>query len=249
MTTLWGSSKSTFRGPLPDPGRAGSYCAALSKARRGLTVLRCRRPGGVLLCCAVELFLPLGMLAAGVQPAAGSPPGKVVGRGQLANGPGPPGPGHRPGLDRPSGVARPRYSEGRDPPPDAGHKRPKDEPGQDDVPKSDHYPNDEQHDDPHGDNIAYSTRPEIGSISPTARPQDPGQHYDAARSTFRYPRGRSLVLAGPTAPLLLALASAFIAACVWLAFDPAALREFISENGPGSPSASWNCRSRPPCSA
>lgn len=36
----------------------------------------------------------------------------------------------------------------------------------------------------------------------------------------------------PTAPLLLALSSAFIAACVWLAFDPAALREFISENGP-----------------
>ena len=36
----------------------------------------------------------------------------------------------------------------------------------------------------------------------------------------------------PTAPLLLALVSAFIAACVWLAFDPAALREFISENGP-----------------
>ena len=36
----------------------------------------------------------------------------------------------------------------------------------------------------------------------------------------------------PTAPLLLALASAFIAACVWLAFDPAALSEFISENGP-----------------
>ncbi|WP_144674427.1 hypothetical protein [Arthrobacter sp. U41] len=36
----------------------------------------------------------------------------------------------------------------------------------------------------------------------------------------------------PTAPLLLALASAFIAACVWLAFDPAALREFLSENGP-----------------
>lgn len=35
-----------------------------------------------------------------------------------------------------------------------------------------------------------------------------------------------------TAPLLLALASAFIAACVWLAVDPAALREFISENGP-----------------
>ena len=36
----------------------------------------------------------------------------------------------------------------------------------------------------------------------------------------------------PTAPLLLALASAFIAACVWLAFDPAALRNFVSENGP-----------------
>ena len=36
----------------------------------------------------------------------------------------------------------------------------------------------------------------------------------------------------PTAPLLLALASAFIAACVWLAFDPATLREFINENGP-----------------
>ena len=36
----------------------------------------------------------------------------------------------------------------------------------------------------------------------------------------------------PTAPPLLALVSAFIAACVWLAFDPAALREFISENGP-----------------
>lgn len=35
-----------------------------------------------------------------------------------------------------------------------------------------------------------------------------------------------------TAPLLLALASAFIAACVWLAFDAAALRSFISENGP-----------------
>ncbi|MET1064086.1 MAG: hypothetical protein ABWX85_03870 [Arthrobacter sp.] len=36
----------------------------------------------------------------------------------------------------------------------------------------------------------------------------------------------------PTAPLLLALTASFIAACVWLAFDPAALREFISENGP-----------------
>ncbi|BCW70230.1 hypothetical protein [Arthrobacter sp. NicSoilB8] len=36
----------------------------------------------------------------------------------------------------------------------------------------------------------------------------------------------------PTAPLLLALSSAFIAACVWLAFDPAALRTFISDNGP-----------------
>ena len=36
----------------------------------------------------------------------------------------------------------------------------------------------------------------------------------------------------PTAPLLLALASSFIAACVWLAFDPAALRSFVSENGP-----------------
>ena len=35
-----------------------------------------------------------------------------------------------------------------------------------------------------------------------------------------------------TAPLLLALASAFIAACVWLAFDPAALRAFLSDNGP-----------------
>ncbi len=36
----------------------------------------------------------------------------------------------------------------------------------------------------------------------------------------------------PTAPLLLALASAFIAACIWLAFDPAGLRNFVSENGP-----------------
>lgn len=36
----------------------------------------------------------------------------------------------------------------------------------------------------------------------------------------------------PTAPLLLALTASFIAACVWLAFDPAALRSFISENGP-----------------
>ena len=35
-----------------------------------------------------------------------------------------------------------------------------------------------------------------------------------------------------TAPLLLALASAFIAACIWLAFDPAALRSFVSDNGP-----------------
>lgn len=35
-----------------------------------------------------------------------------------------------------------------------------------------------------------------------------------------------------TAPLLLALASAFIAACVWLAFDPSALRSFVSDNGP-----------------
>lgn len=35
-----------------------------------------------------------------------------------------------------------------------------------------------------------------------------------------------------TAPLLLALSSAFIAACVWLAFDPAGLRSFVSENGP-----------------
>ena len=35
----------------------------------------------------------------------------------------------------------------------------------------------------------------------------------------------------PHGPPLLALASAFIAACVWLAFDPAALRAFISENG------------------
>jgi uncharacterized membrane protein YobD (UPF0266 family) len=36
----------------------------------------------------------------------------------------------------------------------------------------------------------------------------------------------------PTAPLLLALCSAFIAACIWLAFDPAALRSFVSDNGP-----------------
>ena len=36
----------------------------------------------------------------------------------------------------------------------------------------------------------------------------------------------------PTAPLLLALTASFIAACVWLAFDPTALRAFISENGP-----------------
>ena len=35
-----------------------------------------------------------------------------------------------------------------------------------------------------------------------------------------------------TAPLLLALSSAFIAACVWLAFDPAALSTFLSDNGP-----------------
>ena len=35
-----------------------------------------------------------------------------------------------------------------------------------------------------------------------------------------------------TAPLLLALASAFIAACVWLAFDPAALSAFLNDNGP-----------------
>ena len=35
-----------------------------------------------------------------------------------------------------------------------------------------------------------------------------------------------------TAPLLLALASAFIAACIWLAFDPAALSSFLSDNGP-----------------
>jgi hypothetical protein len=36
----------------------------------------------------------------------------------------------------------------------------------------------------------------------------------------------------PTAPLLLALASAFVAACLWLAFDPAALRSFVGDNGP-----------------
>ena len=36
----------------------------------------------------------------------------------------------------------------------------------------------------------------------------------------------------PTSPLLLALASAFIAACVWLAFDPSGLSSFVSENGP-----------------
>jgi hypothetical protein len=35
-----------------------------------------------------------------------------------------------------------------------------------------------------------------------------------------------------TSPLLLALSSAFIAACVWLAFDPTALRSFLSDNGP-----------------
>jgi hypothetical protein len=35
-----------------------------------------------------------------------------------------------------------------------------------------------------------------------------------------------------TAPLMLALSSAFIATCVWLAFDPAALRSFVSDNGP-----------------
>jgi uncharacterized membrane protein YobD (UPF0266 family) len=35
-----------------------------------------------------------------------------------------------------------------------------------------------------------------------------------------------------TAPLLLALSSAFIAACVWLAFDRAALSAFLSDNGP-----------------
>ena len=34
-----------------------------------------------------------------------------------------------------------------------------------------------------------------------------------------------------TSPLLLALSSAFIAACIWLAFDPAALRSFLSDNG------------------
>lgn len=36
----------------------------------------------------------------------------------------------------------------------------------------------------------------------------------------------------PTAPLLVALTASFVAACVWLAFDPAALRSFVSENGP-----------------
>jgi hypothetical protein len=36
----------------------------------------------------------------------------------------------------------------------------------------------------------------------------------------------------PTAPLLLALSSAFVASCVWLAFDPAALSAFLTDNGP-----------------
>ncbi|MDR7081334.1 MFS family permease [Arthrobacter ginsengisoli] len=36
----------------------------------------------------------------------------------------------------------------------------------------------------------------------------------------------------PTAPLLIALTASFVAACVWLAFDPAALRNFVNENGP-----------------
>ncbi|MET1021942.1 MAG: hypothetical protein ABWX69_07065 [Arthrobacter sp.] len=36
----------------------------------------------------------------------------------------------------------------------------------------------------------------------------------------------------PTAPLLLALTASFIAACVWLALDPAGLRAFIDDNGP-----------------
>jgi hypothetical protein len=103
------------------------------------------------------------MLAAGIQPPAGGPPGQVVGRGQRADGHGPPGLGLRPGLDWPG------HREGRNPPPDAGHKRPKDEPGQDDLPESDHYPDDEQHDDPHGDTIAYPTGAELGSFSPTAR--------------------------------------------------------------------------------
>lgn len=35
-----------------------------------------------------------------------------------------------------------------------------------------------------------------------------------------------------TSPLMLALSSAFIAACVWLALDPTALRSFLSDNGP-----------------
>src|SRR6478736_2570083 len=37
---------------------------------------------------------------------------------------------------------------------------------------------------------------------------------------------------GGTTGTLLALASAFIAACVWLAFDPAALSAFLNDNGP-----------------
>jgi hypothetical protein len=34
------------------------------------------------------------------------------------------------------------------------------------LPESDHHADREQYDDPHGDNIAYSARPQIGSFSP-----------------------------------------------------------------------------------
>ena len=67
-------------GSASGPGRRGTPSAPDTGPAAPFTA----GPGGYLLRCVVERLLPLGMLAAGFLPAAGSPPGQIVGRGQLA---------------------------------------------------------------------------------------------------------------------------------------------------------------------
>ena len=81
-TSHWNgnSSAATDVHPIPPSVWPGD------SARPGLRVTSTRPAGGDLLRCVFKLYLPLGMLAAGVQPPAGSPPGQVVGRRQPADG-------------------------------------------------------------------------------------------------------------------------------------------------------------------
>ena len=86
------------RSLVPTP-RRWDYLSPAGHRRGRATPLWTPVPAGGLTALRCQLLLPLGMLAAGVQPAASSPPGQIVWRGQLADRLGL-GPGLRPGLDR-----------------------------------------------------------------------------------------------------------------------------------------------------